>query len=580
MSRFEIHHPQFDKFAYKWIRQRDVMGGEDNVKERGVVYLPALEGKETNGYMPQEISKPGLTDAPNVVPIQLNHRASAGINSYESYVGRATFLGASKRTAEGLHGAIFSKDPDIVFPDDSKLLDCGMRAESFDEILSLTVEKVVKIGRVGILIDAMQSNEEEDSDPYMSLYEAEDIVDWKEQRVGGRLVKTYIRIREAREERPSQDQPYETVVRYRELHLGVVPDISAFAQQGIGLNSSVDTASTFMDVPESYNGERVYYQMLWRLDRESTGAQGSEDVTTTENEVLESLVVPRGQGGVVFDEIPFEIFNPTSRTMKPEAPATEDLVILNLSHYRNSADLEHGLHITAIPQAWLSGFDFENGTILSVGGGAWVSKTPGASVGYLEFEGTGLGAISERMEVKRREMAMLGARMLEEVPRQGAEAERTMKLRRESDRTSLADIAVNIGRGMSNVLKWWAKWHGLGDDAETSVVLNEEYGTEGVDPQTLQSLIMAVQEGVMSWESVFWNLKRGGMIPQDIEQDAEITRIKANQSSLGFLPHDDQLEIENRQTVVDRADQNSTDSNTDEDDPEEESEEESDDADE
>lgn len=543
MSRFDTNHPQYDFFSYKWVRQRDVMAGEDMVKSKGIIYLPALETHNETGYVQMPLTRPGSGDGPGAVPTTVNQRASSGADSYDSYLGRATFLNASKRTAEGLHGAIFSKDPKITYPNAAELEDCGIRAESFDEVLGSVAEDLIKIGRVGVLVDSMASDDE-DSDPYMALYQAEDIVDWKEQRRKGRMVKTYVRLREARMERREPHLPYEEVIRYRELVFGPLPDIVAMQEDGIGGHGRISVEGAHIDTGVASATDSVYYQMIWRVEEAMTGAEG-EEASTDRREVLESMVVPQGTGGTTFDAIPFVIFNPTSRTMKPESPATEDLVIHNLSHYKNSADLEHGLHLTAIPQAWLSGFDFPQGTVLNVGGAAWWTPTPGGTAGYLEFEGAGLGAIESRMETKRREMAMLGARMLEEQPRQGAEAERTLRLRRESDRTSLADIAKNISRGMTEVLEFWALWHGR-KGADVACMLNEDYGTEGIDPQIMQNLLLSVQDGVMSWATFFWNLKRGGLIPQDVDETAERARIQTGQNELGIVSQEDRLEVENQ----------------------------------
>jgi hypothetical protein len=34
-----------------------------------------------------------------------------------------------------------------------------------------------------------------------------------------------------------------------------------------------------------------------------------------------------------------------------------DVMVLNLDHYRLDADYKHGLHFTALPTAWVAGFD-------------------------------------------------------------------------------------------------------------------------------------------------------------------------------------------------------------------------------
>jgi hypothetical protein len=50
---------------------------------------------------------------------------------------------------------------------------------------------------------------------------------------------------------------------------------------------------------------------------------------------------------------------------------------VNLDHYRLHADYRHGMHFTALPTAWVSGFD--KAATLRIGSStAWVTDTPGA----------------------------------------------------------------------------------------------------------------------------------------------------------------------------------------------------------
>ena len=67
----------------------------------------------------------------------------------------------------------------------------------------------------------------------------------------------------------------------------------------------------------------------------------------------------------------------------------------NLDHYRLNVDFKHGMHFTALPTAFVSGFD--KSAELRIGSTtAWVSETVGTSAGFLEFKGEGLGTCSRR----------------------------------------------------------------------------------------------------------------------------------------------------------------------------------------
>src|SRR5438874_12512380 len=59
-----------------------------------------------------------------------------------------------------------------------------------------------------------------------------------------------------------------------------------------------------------------------------------------------------------------------------------DIVAVNLDHYRLDADYKHGVHFTALPTAWVSGFD-KTATLRIGSSAAWVAEATGATAGFL-----------------------------------------------------------------------------------------------------------------------------------------------------------------------------------------------------
>ena len=83
-------HPDYDATLPVWLRARDVMVGEDAVKDAGEKYLPRLESQ---------------TD-----------------DEYNAYRARAAFFNASARTAEGFVGLVCRRPPFIKMPDKSSAI--------------------------------------------------------------------------------------------------------------------------------------------------------------------------------------------------------------------------------------------------------------------------------------------------------------------------------------------------------------------------------------------------------------------------------------------------------------------------
>ena len=74
--------------------------------------------------------------------------------------------------------------------------------------------------------------------------------------------------------------------------------------------------------------------------------------------------------------IPFQFIGPTSVTPAIEKSPILDIVDVNLSHYRTSADFEHGAHLTALPTPWVSGVNPELVESFPIGSDtAWVRDT-------------------------------------------------------------------------------------------------------------------------------------------------------------------------------------------------------------
>src|SRR5439155_3223123 len=109
--------------------------------------------------------------------------------------------------------------------------------------------------------------------------------------------------------------------------------------------------------------------------------------------------------------IPFVFHGPRNSLPTVDRLPLGDIMAVNLDHYRLDADYKHGCHFTALPTAWVSGFD--KAAALRIGSStAWVSETPGASAGFLEFTGQGLTTFERAMDRDERLMAVLGSRLL------------------------------------------------------------------------------------------------------------------------------------------------------------------------
>lgn len=473
-------HDTVKRYEPMWVRIADAVEGEDAIKEKGQTYLPSLEGAE-----PRE---------------------------YDAYKNRAEFFAATGRTVGGLVGMIRRKDPQISWPESRKdiLKRITSRGDSIDEMIGTVLRALASVGRIGCLVDAPSRP---NAEPFVAIYRAVDIRAWETAEVNGRTVPIRIHLRETFKVPDPNDKPFgrKTKTRYRILRLGLnVPTEGGQA----------DVTQAELDA--SNEGDLKYWQETYVESESATkGAKG--------NFVFERIIQPFKNGGNAWNHIPFVAANSINTNIEPTKPPIIDLVNTNLSHYRNSADYEHGLHLTALPTPWAAGFSLEEGELggkkkeLRMGAlSAWTTENHEAKAGMLEFQGTGLKAIADAMEAKQKRMAVLGGRLLED-QKKAQEAAETVKIRLSGDHATLADISVSASDGLTQVFMLLAEWMGISDDV--GIELTRDFQTAGIPSDKITALMGAMQAGAISWQTFFWNLQQGEAIPDGISEEDEAARI-------------------------------------------------------
>lgn len=465
---------------------------------------------------------------------------------YDAYIERAMFFEASGRTVKALAGAIMRKAPAVEWiPGDEDFLETVTpEGESLEQLLRRVVENEVSVGRCGILVDAPEDSEG-DANPYAAFYGAEAIINWRSALVDGRRRTVLVVLRESVEEPEEDGFAVESCEKYRVLRYGSAleywGETSAEEEaEGFDADSTVEDMLPFYGLALSDLNSKIYWQEIWRKVEEDSP---NKKKASAEKFILEKRVFPRKAGGLLWDEIPWKFVNPSDCEEGTHQPPLLPLVNVNLSHYRNSADIEHGLHFTALPTAWAAGFDLRQGSKLTIGSGvAWVAENPQAKAGYLEFTGAGLAAIKEEMDRKEKIMAALGSRMLEEQSKVG-EAYETVRLRVAGEQSTLALVAQTVSDAMTQVLRWLAAWRRPGFAVDRiGLTLNQDFSIGRLDAQSLQTMMAAVQSALISWDTFFFNLHRGEIYPEGRTPDEESDLIAAGLPTGPALETDEEPE--------------------------------------
>lgn len=467
-------HRDYTKHREEWMKCRDCVEGEEAVKRSGEEHLPRLSGQDDL--------------------------------EYQAYRNRAMFYNAAGRTVQGLAGAIFRKNPDLTIPKAAEELisDIGPNNEAIDVMMKETVEEVLTCARVGVMIDA---SEGENTAPYVTIYYAENVTNWEEMTVNGRPELKRVVLKMCEEKYDEDTSSMAEEVYYRELLL--VP----LAQ------------STPADPGHEY---RIN---IWRKVKNET--------TKKDEWVITKTIVPKMNGGRPLDHIPFKFGSPKLAGTKVEKSPILDLVNVNLSHYRNSADLEHGRHFTALPTPWAAGFELKAGEKLKIGSGvAWTTDQAQARCGMLEFTGAGLGHLRDALTEKEKLMAILGSRMLE-TQKLGVESAQALAIRQSGESSVLTNVAVSLSELWEWILTELFEWRGMViEDGDVEVALNTDFIPDTIDPQVIAQLFAMLQAGTISWDTLFWNLKRGELIPDNrtAEDEKDLIAAGGPHTSVSNMP--------------------------------------------
>jgi hypothetical protein len=207
---------------------------------------------------------------------------------------------------------------------------------------------------------------------------------------------------------------------------------------------------------------------------------------------------------------------------------------VNLSHYRTTADYEHGLHFTGLPTPVVTGYysDDKSASLRIGSGTAWLLPDVQSKAFYLEFTGQGLGELREALRSKEAMMATLGARILAPEKR-AAESAQTANIHRSSENSVLASIAQSISIGLTHVMEYLRDWSNITGDVK--VELNRDFIPNSMTAQDLDSLVKAWQSGSISHQTLFDNLVAGDIIMQDVSFDDEMERIAVMPAGGGML---------------------------------------------
>lgn len=449
-TNVDFTRPEYKTAAPQWELVRSVCRGGDDIKS----YLPELE--EQDGKRKKKRNK--------------------------DYQDRAVFYPITGNTRNGMIGMAFKKDPLVAVVEKLSCLkdDADGAGSSIYQLAQSSLESVLEVGRHGIYVDYNSDSKL----PYIFQYRAEDIINWRTDRINGRTMLTLVVLRETVEEEDGFG--FKDVLQYRVLAI----------EEG---------------------------KFICRVYRKPSGSSVFE---------IDSEYIPERAGNGVWDEIPFTFIGAQNNDHTIDEAPLLGLAKINLGHYRNSADYEDSVFFCGQIQPYLGGLETEWRDYLEKKGVMVGSRSPimlpkEGFFGYAQAQPNMLA--KEAMDSKRDYMVALGAQL---VSADSKVKTVIQSVGEQNAQTSILSICCsNVSEALSKALTWCAEYLGL-DTKDISFEINKDLVNHIADSAMIREIVVAWQSGATRKSDLVRSLQKYDVINPADDVDVVVDELNNQEPTM------------------------------------------------
>ena len=447
-----------------WDTMIDCAAGERQIKSRGSEYLP-----KTGGIIAEELTNPVAAAA-----------------AYSSYLTRAQYFEILGQMITSMQGMIFAAPVVCELPGkmSDMVEDATTDHQTVDELARAVSFAQLTTGRIGLLID------------------------------------------------PQDGQGI------------VAPKIAKYVEKSI-LNWGVDDENTLkwliLDesgyICESATG--IYrWRELYRIcaTEQYEGADGGTIIGdyytyTRTNMIGLDLTTPPADAqypeinGKRVQFIPFQIINSFDTKIDCSMPAMIPVANISLSAYRNSADYELALYMTAQPTTVVTGADGSD-TIALGANRVLKVKNPDAKIYFHEITGAGIEKQRQAIRDKLEEARAFGVELVENSAESGA----ALNTRLTVKTSSLRNIADTCEEGIGKTLRMAAEWCGYSPD-DVVFTVNKDFKNDQIVPQDIGLLGNEIARGNFSRRDLH-KLLVDGQYTTTTDYDEWVSDVESGQAQM------------------------------------------------
>lgn len=450
INNVDFTRPEYKTAAPQWALVRSVCRGGEDIKS----YLPELEEQD-------------------------NKRKKKRNKDYQD---RAVFYPITGNTRNGMIGMAFKKDPLVAVTEKLSCLkdDADGAGSSIYQLAQSSLESILEVGRHGLYVDYNSDSKL----PYIFQYQAEDIINWRADRINGRTILTLVVLREMVEEEDGFG--FKDTIQYRVL--------------------AIEDGKFICRVYRKPAGSSVYQ--------------------------IHSEYIPERAGNGAWDEIPFTFIGAQNNDHTIDEAPLLGLAKINLGHYRNSADYEDSVFFCGQVQPYIGGLNEqwrdwlqENGVM--VGSRSPILLPDKGSYGYVQAQPNMLA--KEAMDSKRDYMVALGAQL---VSSDSKVKTIIQSVGEQSAQTSILSICCsNVSDAFSKALMWCAEYLGL-DTKDTSFEINKDLVNHIADSSMIREIVAAWQSGATRKSDLVRSLQKYDVIDPADDVDMVVDELNNQEPTI------------------------------------------------
>jgi hypothetical protein len=224
------------------------------------------------------------------------------------------------------------------------------------------------------------------------------------------------------------------------------------------------------------------------------------------------------QGEISLDVVPLAVTYAEKITEFVSTPPLLSVANINISHAQRNADLQHSLHVAAMPILVLKGFDDTSDPVgLSVNNA--ILLPPEGDAMYVEPATSSFESEMNYLTKLEEQMASLGISTLF-TQKQGAETAESKRLSRTDSDSMLTIISKDMESCLQNAFEMAASYLGI---EAPQVKLDRDWDTQVLDGNQVGSYLQLFTNNVITLETLLSALKRGEVLPDiDVQEEAEL----------------------------------------------------------